>query len=439
MQVSVESTGALERRMRVDVPENRIEDEVKKRLQSLTKTIKIDGFRQGKVPLKVIQQRHGQQVRFEVLGEVMRDTYVEALGAEKLRPAGEPSIEQDEGSNSDKGLSYTATFEIYPEVMLNPVSDIVVDLPTCKVVDADVDKMVETLQTQQATFKETDRKAVMGDQLNLDFEGFLNNEKFDGGEAKGFDIELGSKRFIEGFEDGLVGLKAGENKSLDLKFPTPYQNKELEGKAVRFDVVINTVSEQELPELNDEFFKRFGVEEGGLDALKKNIRENMERECEQRVKNQAKSRVLDALYNGNPFNLPQSLINGETEQLMESAKQRLTQQGMPPEQLDSLDKDTFVDEAKKRVALGLLISEIIKTNEMTADPAKVRTMVESIGANYEDPAAFVQFYYADQSRLAEMQSMVLEEEVVSWIMDQAKVTPEPITFDVLMNPESAEE
>ena len=437
MQVSVESTGALERRMRVEVPEDRIEDEIKKRLQSLTRTIKMDGFRKGKVPMNVIQQRHGQQVRFEVLGEVMQSTYVEALDAEKLRPAGEPSIEQ-EGESSDKGLSYTAVFEIYPEVTINPVSKIAVDLPTCEVVDADVDKMVETLRSQQSTFKETKRKAAMGDQLNLDFEGFLNNEKFDGGEAKGFDIELGSNRFIAGFEEGLVGLKAGESKSLDLEFPTPYQNQDLAGKAVRFDVVVNTVSEPELPELDDEFFKRYGVEEGGLDALKKNIRENMEKECDQRVKNQAKSRVLDALFDGNPFDLPQILINGETEQLMESAKQRLTQQGLPPEQLDSLDKDTFVDEAKKRVALGLLMSEIIKTNEMTADPAKVRTMVESIGANYEDPAAFVQYYYADQSRLAEIQSMVLEEEVVSWILDQAKVTPEPVAFDVLMNPESAE-
>ena len=437
MQVSVESTGALERRMRVEVPEDRIEDEIKKRLQSLTRTIKMDGFRQGKVPMNVIKQRHGEQVRFEVLGEVMQSTYGEALTAEKLRPAGEPSIEQ-EGKATDKGLSYTATFEIYPEVTINPVSKISVDLPTCKVTDADVDKMVETLRSQQSTFKEAKRKAAMGDQVNLDFEGFLNDEKFDGGEAKGFDIELGSNRFIAGFEEGLVGLKAGESKSLDLEFPTPYQNQDLAGKAVRFDVVVNTVSEPELPELDDEFFKRYGVEEGGLDALKKNIRENMEKECDQRVKNQAKSRVLDALYAGNPFDLPQSLVNGETDQLMESAKQRLTQQGLPPEQLDSLDKDTFADEAKKRVALGLLMSEIIKTNEMTADPAKVRTMVESIGANYEDPAAFVQYYYADQSRLAEIQSMVLEEEVVSWILDQAKVTPEPIAFDVLMNPESAE-
>jgi len=438
MQVSVESTGALERRMRVEVPEDRIEGEIEKRLQSLTRTIKIDGFRKGKVPMNVIKQRHGQQVRFEVLGEVMQSTYSEALTAEKLRPAGEPSIEQ-EGEVTDKGLSYTATFEIYPEVTINPVSKIAVDLPTCKVTDADVDKMVETLRSQQSTFKETDRKAAMGDQVNLDFEGFLNDEKFDGGEAKGFDIELGSNRFIAGFEEGLVDLKAGESKSLDLEFPTPYQNKDLEGKAVRFDVVVNTVSEPELPELDDEFFKRYGVEEGGVDALKTNIRENMERECDQRVKNQAKSRVLDALYDENPFELPQSLVNGETGQLMESAKKRLAEQGLPPEQLDSLDKDTFVNEAKKRVALGLLMSEIIKTNEMTADPAKVRTMVESIGANYEDPAAFVQYYYADQSRLAEIQSMVLEEEVVSWIVEQAKVTPEPITFDVLMNPESAEE
>ncbi len=439
MQVSVESTGALERRMRVDVPEDRIEGEIKNRLQSLTKTARIDGFRRGKVPVKVIQQRYGQQIRLEVLSEVMRETYVEALEAEKLQPAGQPSIEQQERDASDKGLSYTAVFEVYPEVTINPIEKLEISLPTCEVTDADVDKMVENLRSQQSSFKEVDRKAEMGDQVNIDFEGFLGDEKFEGGAAEDFDIVLGSNRFIAGFEEGLVGLKAGEKTSLDLEFPTPYQNQDLAGKAVRFEVTMNKVSEPELPELNDEFFKQFGVEEGGLDAFREKIRENMERECDQRVKNQAKTRVLNALYDANQFDLPQSLVKSETEQLLESSKQRLAQQGLPAEHLDSLDKDTFEEEAKKRVALGLLMSEIIKANEMKADPAKVRTMVETIGASYEDPAALVQYYYADQSRLAEVQSMVLEEEVVNWIMEQAKVTPDPISFDALMNPESADE
>ena len=439
MQVSVESTGALERRMRVNVPEDRIEGEIKNRLQSLTKTARIDGFRKGKVPAKVIQQRYGQQIRLEVLSEIMRDTYVEALEAEKLRPAGQPSIEQQEGDDSNKGLSYTAIFEVFPEVTLNPVEKLEIALPICEVTDADVDKMIENLRSQQSSFKEVDRKALTDDQVNIDFEGFLGDEKFEGGEAEGFDLVLGSNQFIAGFEEGLTGLKAGEKTSLDLEFPTPYQNKELEGKSVRFEVTINKVSEPELPELNDEFFKRFGTEEGGLEAFRKNIRENLERESDQRVKNQAKTRVLNALYDANQLDLPQSLVKSETEQLMESSKQRLAQQGLPAEQLDSLDKDTFDEEAKKRVALGLLMSEIIKTNEMKADPAKVRTMIETIGASYEDPAALVQYYYADQSRLADVQSMVLEEEIVSWIMEQAQVSPDPITFDTLMNPESADE
>lgn len=438
MQVSVESTGALERRMRVDIPEERIAGEVKTRLQSLTKTAKIDGFRQGKVPVKVIQQRYGQQVRFEVLSEVMRSTYMEAIEAEKLRPAGEPSIEQAEADDSEKGLSYTAVFEVYPEVTINPVEQLELSLPTCEVGDADVEQMVDTLRSQQSTFSETERKAETDDQVNIDFEGYLEDEKFEGGEAEDFDIVIGGKRFIDGFEEGLVGLKAGDNTSLNLEFPEPYQNEDLAGKPVRFEVKVNKVSAPELPELDDEFFKRFGVEEGGVDAFKTNIRDNMERECTQRVKNQAKTRVFNALYDGNPFEVPETLVNSETEQLLEQTKQRLAQQGLPAEQLDSLDKDTFVTEAKKRVALGLLMSEIIKTNEMTADPAQVRTMVESMAANYEDPTALVQYYYADQSRLADVQSMVLEEEVVSWITDKAQVTPDPITFDALMNPESTE-
>ena len=438
MQVSVESTGALERRMRVDVPEERIESEVKTRLQSLTKTARVDGFRQGKVPVRIIQQRYGQQVRFEVLSEVMQSTYIEAIQAEKLRPAGEPSIEQADLDEADKGLSYTAIFEVYPEVTLNPVDQLELDLPTCEVKDADVDQMVETLQSQQSTFSEVERKAASGDQVNVDFEGYLDDEKFEGGEAQGFDLVLGSNRFIAGFEEGLEGLKAGESTSLNLEFPDPYQNADLAGKPVRFEVKVNTVSEPQLPELDDEFFKRFGVEEGGIEGFKTNIRENMERECEQRVKNQAKTRVFNALYDGNPFDVPQVLVNSETDQLLEQTKQRLAQQGLPAEQLDSLDKDTFVEEAKKRVALGLLMSEIVKANELSADPAKVRTMVEAMAANYEDPNALVQYYYADQSRLADVQSMVLEEEVVSWITEQAKITPDPVTFDTLMNPESAE-
>ncbi len=438
MQVSVESTGALERRMRVDVPEVQIEGEIKKRLQSLTKTVRIDGFRQGKVPAKVVQQRYGKQVRLEVLGEIMRKTYAEALDAEQLTPAGEPSIEHHEDDGSDHGLSYTAVFDIFPKIVLNPLDKIKVNVSSCEVVDADVDKMIETLRAQQANWKEVDRKAATGDQVNLDFAGFIENEKFEGGEAQGFDLELGSKQFIVGFEEGLVGLKANESASLELEFPTPYQNADLAGKAVRFDVTLNKVSEVELPELDEEFFQKYGVTEGGLDAFKQNIRENVERESEQRVKNQAKTRILNALYDGNPIELPQTLVNSETEQLLESSKQRLAQQGLPAEQLDSLDKGTFVDEAKKRVALGLLMSEIIKSNDMKAEPNKVRTMINMMAASYEDPAALMQWYYADKTRLADIQNRVLEEEVVNWITEQVQTVYEPVTFDELMNPENVE-
>ncbi|MFK8067046.1 MAG: trigger factor [Gammaproteobacteria bacterium] len=438
MQVSVESTGALERRMRVDVPEDKIEGEIKNRLQSLMKTVRIDGFRQGKVPPKVVQQRYGKQIRLEVLGEIMRKTYAEALEAEKLTPAGEPSIEHHDEEGSDQGLSYTAVFDVFPEVKLNPLDQIKISLPTCDVVEADVDKMIESLRKQQSNWKEVNRKAAKGDQVNLDFAGFIENEKFEGGEAEAFDIELGSKRFIAGFEEGLVGLKAGESTSLNLEFPTPYQNSDLAGKAVRFDVSVNKVSEADLPELDDDFFQKYGVAEGGIEAFKQTIRENIERESEQRVNNQAKTQILNALHDSNPIELPQSLVSSEAEQLMETSKQRLAQQGLPAEQLDSLDKETFVDEAKKRVALGLLMSEIIKSNDMKADPGKVRTMIEAMATGYEDPTALVQWYYADQSRLADIQNRVLEEEVVNWITEQVQTVYEPVTFDVLMNPENVE-
>lgn len=437
MQVSVESTGTLERRMRVDVPEDRIEGEVRNRLQSITRTARIDGFRRGKVPVKIVQQRFGEQVRLEVLGEVMRETYVEALRSEKLNPASEPSIEQHD--DAGKGLSFTAIFEVYPEVTLNSVELLNVSVPTSKVTDDDVDKMVETLRTQHSEWKEVDRTAVMGDQLKIDFIGYINDEKFEGGEAKGFDIKLGSGRLIKGFEQGLVGSKTGDQLSLNLEFPTPYPNEELAGKAVRFDVTVSQVSEPELPELNEEFFKRFGIDEGGIEAFRASIRENMERECNQRVKNQAKTRVLTALYDANPVELPKSMVESESQQLFESSKERFQQQGIPAEQLESMNKEVFEEEARRRVALGLLMSEIIKANDLKADPAKVRTMVETIAASYEDSASVVQWYYADKARVADIQTMVLEEEVVNWILERAQVTPDPITFNTLMNPETVED
>jgi trigger factor len=436
MQVSVESTGALERTMRVDIPEERIEGEVKTRLQSLTKNARIDGFRQGKVPVKIVQQRYGQQVRLEVMGEVMRESYFEALRAEELQPAGEPKIEQD--NDQESGLSFTAIFEVYPEVTINDVAALNISAPSCQLDDADVDKMVETLREQQSEFKAVDRTAQMGDQLTLDFDGFVDGEAFEGGKAENFTIKLGSNRLITGFEEGLVDHKAGDSVSLDLAFPDPYHNEELAGKPVRFDIQVKEVAEPELPELNEEFFKRFGIEEGGVDEFKTSIRENMQRESEQRVKAKAKTNVLNALFDANPIELPNTMVQAEAKQLMESAKQRMVGQGMPADQLDGMNHSVFEDEAKRRVALGLLISEIIKQNEMKADPADVRAMVENIAANYQDTASVVQYYYGDESRLAEVQSMVLEQQVVDWVLDKATVTPESLSFDALMNPQSEE-
>lgn len=436
MQVSVESTGALERTMRVEIPEERIEGEVKTRLQSLTKNAKVDGFRKGKVPVKIIQQRYGQQVRLEVMGEVMRESYFEALRSENLTPAGEPSIEQD--NEKTDGLTYIAKFEVYPEVSINDVADLTISGVECEVSDADVDKMVDTLREQQSEFKPVERAAEMGDQLTLDFDGYVDDEAFEGGKAENFQIKLGSNRLIAGFEDGLVGQKAGDSLSLDLAFPEPYHNEELSGKPVRFDIQVKEVAEAVLPEMDDEFFKRFGIEEGGVENFKTNIRENMEREAEQRVKSRVKTAVMNALHDANPVELPNAMVSAEAAQLMESAKQRLTSQGMPADQLDSMNQSVFEDEAKRRVALGLLISEIIKQNEIKAEPAKVREMVENIAANYQDAASVTQYYYSDESRMAEIQSMVLEQEVVDMVLDKAKLTTETLSFDALMNPQNEE-
>jgi len=430
MQVSVEATGGLERRMTVQVPEERVEKEVEGRLQRLARTAKLKGFRPGKVPMKVVKSHYGAQVRQEVVGDVIQSSFYEAVVKENLRPAGLPTIEPktlEEG----KSLEYTATFEVMPEVEPASLSGVKLEKVSAEVSEADVDTMLETLRKQRTRWEAAERGAKEGDRVVIDFKGTIDGAEFQGNEGKQVPVVIGAKRMITGFEEGLVGAKANDSLTLDLTFPEEYGYKEVAGKPVQFAVTVHRVEEPHLPELDEEFAKSFAVTEGGVEALRKEVRQNMERELEQAVTGRVKQAVMDKLLELNAIDLPKALIKQEAEQLAAQMRQNMhIPAGKPGVNLDS---SMFDDQARRRVSLGLVLSEIIKRNELKADPAKVREQVEKVASTYERPQDVINWYYADRNRLAEVESLVLENQVVEWALGQADVSETKSSFNELMN------
>ena len=432
MQVSVNTTGPLERQLTVQVPEDQIVGEVKSRLKSISQSARIDGFRPGKAPISLIERRYAAQVRQEVVGEVLNRTFVEAVNKEKLRPAGQPVIDPV-NADPGQGLSYTATFEIYPEIKLAPLAELKVQRPVCEITDADVEKMVETLRKQRRTWEPVERAAQTGDRLTLDFKGTIDGEEFAGGAADDFDIELGAGRFIPDLENSLVGKAVGDH-AIDVSFPDDYHHKDLAGKRASFAVKIKTVAAPVLPELNEELFKAFGVETGGLEGFRAEVRRNVERERDNAVRNLTKQNVLDALHAANPMQLPKSLVAGEAERLLQETQRNLAMQGMPQDQVAAMQADSFSPQAERRVALGLIMGEVIKRDEIKVDGAKVRAAVDGIAANYDDPSAVVKWYYEDPKRLGDIEMSVLEDAAVDRVVEQAAVEAVPVAFDDLMKP-----
>lgn len=432
MEVSLQNSDGLERRLQIAVPEEDISPQIQNKLEQLSRTTRVQGFRPGKVPMKVIRSRFGAQVRQEVIGEVVQTTFQEAVTQEKLRPAGMPTIDPLSAEDG-QGLSYTATFEVYPDLELAPAENIEIERPVAKITDDDIEKMIERLRKQNGTLESCDRVATEGDTLVIDFTGKLDGEEFQGGTAEDFEIELGSERLIDGFEQGLLGAKAGESRDLDLTFPDEYQKSDLAGKAVTFSVTVKDVKTTKLPELDDDFFKLFGVNEGGLEAFKSEVRNNMEREAERSAQNRVRDVVLDKLFEHNQFESPKVMLEAESRKLHDEMKQRFQSQGMDPAQLDQIGPETYLEQAKKRVALQLILSEIIKQNDMQADPDKVRTLIEQHAVNYQDPAAIINWYYADKNRLAEVEALALERDVVDFLMSKCKVKEAEISFDEIMN------
>jgi len=431
MQVSVETTEGLERRLTITVPAESVDTAVKSRLQQLAKTQRINGFRPGKVPVSVIKKRYGQAVRQEVAGDVMQRNFYQAIVQEKINPAGMPSFELTKDKDGED-LEFVAKFEIYPEVEVKGVEDLEINKTEVEITDKDLDAMMETLQKQHAEWKEVRRKAKKDDCVIIDFVGTFDGEEFDGGKAEDFRLELGKGRMIPGFEKPLVGAKKGEEVTVEVTFPEDYHAEALKGKDAVFQVTVKKVEGQALPKLDEEFAKLFGVEEGGVDALKEEVQKNMQRELDQTIKAETKENVITALIEKNDVDVPQALIDQEINALREQAKQRFSQQG-GGQNMPELPADLFTDNAKRRVTIGLLLGEIIKKNELKADEDKVMEMIETASSAYEDPQEVIEYYKGNEELMQQMRNVALEEQAIEWVLEQAKTTPVSKAFDEVMN------
>lgn len=428
MQVSIETISDLERRLTVGVPASEIDTEVQKRLQQAAKNIRLNGFRKGKVPIKVVKQRYGDSVRQEVLGDVINRTFYEAVRKEDVKPAGQPSIEPKEFGEG-KDLEYVATFEVYPSLELADFSQYQVTRYSADVTTEDVDKMIDVLREQQASWEPVERAAAEGDQVNIDFVGTRNGEEFEGGSAQEQDLVLGSGSMIPGFEEGLVGLSVGEEKTLSLTFPEDYQAEELRGAEVEFKVKVNAVKEKKLPELNKDFYAKFGVEKGGKTQFRKEVKANMARELKNAIKTKTKSQVMDALLDSHKVELPKALIASEIETLRQQMMQRFGGQQQNFDVKSLLPDSMFQQEAERRVALGLIVGEIIKSNKLKPDTKRVDEMIEDLASTYEDPEAVVAYYKQNQELMSSVESAALEDQVVDLVLEQAQVKDESSSYD----------
>lgn len=429
MQVSIETTSGLERRLTVGVPAARVDSEVDSRLQKAAKNVRLPGFRPGKVPMKVMRQRFGAGIRQEVLGEVMSRSFQEAVMQEKLRPAGQPSIEP---RNLDAGrdLEYVATFEVFPEVEIASLSGFAVTKPVAEVTAADIDTIIEVFRKQQGSWETVERAAETGDKVTIDYTGTRDGEAFEGGSAEGAELELGSGRMIPGFEDGIIGMRADEEKTLELTFPEDYHNEELQGAAVTFAVKLNSIKALVPAALDEELFRQYGVEEGGEEQFRKEVAENMSRELKNAVVNKVKQQVMDAVVAAHQsLEVPRALVAQEVDAL----RQQMFQQfgGSAPKDLDLkslLPDDMFRDNAERRVKLGLILSEMINRHELKADPAKVRAAVEELAATYQDSEEVINWYYGNPEQLAAVESRVLEDSVVDKLLEDADVQEHPCSY-----------
>ncbi len=432
MQANLETLGSLERKLSIAVPMAEIDTEVESRLKRLTRTVKMAGFRPGKVPLKVVEQQYGPQVRQEVLGDTLQKSFGEAVREQQLRVAGYPKFDAPplvEGANE---FHYSATFEVYPEVVVGDITQSVIERPVLDVAETEVDKTLEIMRKQRVSYEPAVRAAENGDRVTMDYRGTTDGVAFEGGTAQGQSIVLGEGRFLEDFEKQLPGMKAGDRKSFELKFPDDYAGKDVAGKTAVFEVTVTEVAAPKLPPLDAEFAKMLGIEDGDLAKMRAEIRNNLEREVKARLKAQTKERVMDALLAVTGIEVPGSLVEAEIERLQGMARQDLAARGIPVGNDVPLPKDMFEQQAQRRVRLGLILAEVVHARNLGASPDQVRAAVEDQAQSYEHPQEVVKWFYSSQDRLRDIEGMVLEENVVAWALSVAKVADKAVTFDELM-------
>jgi trigger factor len=430
MQQAVQSTPSpLERNIKVSVPIAQIEAEIATRLKQLARTAKMQGFRPGKVPIKMVERQYGFQVRQEVVTDTVHKTFTDAVkeqryirGSERFQP-----VPVSEGASN---VEYTATFEVYPEVAIGDMSSRQVKRPVTKVTDANVDATLETLRKQRAKHEPVERAAQNGDLVNIDFEGLIAGKPFEGNKAGNFTVVLGENRMLPAFEEAMVGLKKGETKTFPITFPQDYAEA-LKGKTADFTVTVNTVAEPKLAPVDADFAKSLGVPDGDVARLKKEVRENMEKEVTKRIRSQVKEQVMDALNEVANFEVPRALLDSEIQRMQQQAVEDLKQRGMTTQDL-SLPPDLFTDRASRRIRVGLLVAELVKKNELHPKPEQVRKVIEEHAESFEQPEELVRWYYGDPARLAEVEALVMEDNVVEWAMGKMKVEDKPTDFDELM-------
>jgi trigger factor len=429
---NVETLSGLQRRLNASIPQQQLRGEMEARLKHIGRTAKVHGFRPGKVPYKVLEQQYGPSVQQEVLGESLQRSFAEAAIANKLQVAGYPQFEIKTADLNAPQIEFSATFEVYPEVVLGNVSGESVSRVTFALSDADVEETLMTLRKQRAEFKKADRAAKNDDQVRIDFTGKLNGVVFEGGEAKDIALVLGAGRMLPDFEKAIMGMKAGETKSFDMTFPADYHGKEVAGKQVTFTITVHAVEEAHLPEVNAEFAKSLGAADGDVEKLKQEIRDNIGREAQRRVKARNKDSAMEVLLKTAQLEVPKSLLESEAQNLMQQTLHDMEGRGMKIPKGMQLPADMFMERATKRVKLGLILAELVKKHDLNAKPEQVKALIQEQAQSYEHPEEVVRWYNADPSRLREVENLVLEDNVVEWVLGAAKVSDKAVTLTELM-------
>jgi trigger factor len=431
MQASLETLSSLERRLSVTFPLDQVNAEVETRLKRLAQTVKVHGFRPGKVPLRIIEQQFGGQVRQEVLGDAVQKTFGDAVRENNLRVAGLPQIELKSADRVAGKVEYTATFEVYPEVAIGDLQGVTIERPLVPVGDEEVDKTIEILRKQRTVYKPVEAAASEGDQIRMDYRGTIDGEPFEGGSAEGQLAVLGEGRLLPEFEQRLSGLSAGKSSTFELRFPDDYHGKEVAGKTARFEVRVTEVLKPSLPDVDAEFAKALGIEDGDLGKMREEIKANLEREVKRRSTARLKDQVMKTLVERVGVDLPKALVEMEIERLMQGMRRDLQSRGMKAEQMP-LPREAFAAEGQRRVQLGLIVAELVRSQKLEARPEQIKAIVGELAKSYEKPEEVVRWYYQQPDRLREIESMVLEDNVVQWVLDKVEVADKAVEFDALM-------